>query len=282
MIEMKRILSVAVVILSVIVAQAPKGLAQAVTFPTLFDNFSAERIDPARWPIVVARGHEMSVSQEDGRLLIELQANGLVGTGPMPPEPSGRVAIAMAETAAAAARRIQATINVQEFNVTGCGSVDQSRVAARIIAILFRDGANPNPSNPDDQTGVVEAVIQLQAFPFLPPNTLRVSFFADRCGDSICSDALDVDLGSGRFQDVTTGRDVTVGIELDALNNRIIFTKDNETLQTVSYPPTFVVNTDPTQTRPFKAIVVRHRLETCPTRAQGFMSAQFAQFRTKP
>ncbi len=279
---MRRILSVAVVILSVIVAQAPKGLAQAVTFPTLFDNFSADRIDPTRWPLVNARGHEMSVSQGNGRLFIELQAYGPVGTDPTF-QPRGRVFIGMPDAAAAAARGIQATINVKAFTVTGCGAVDDpSRVAARIIAVLFRDGANPNPSNPDDQTGVVEAVIQLQAFPFLPPNTLAVSFFADRCGDSICSDALDVDLGFGRFQNTTTRQDVTVGIELDALNNRIIFTKDNETLQTISYPPTFVVNTDPTQTRLNKAMNVRHRLETCPTRAQGFMSALFAEFRTKP
>ncbi len=279
---MRRILSVAIVILSVIVAQAPKGLAQEVTFPTLYDDFLTDRIDPTRWPLVLARGHEMFVAQQ-GRLIIELQAYGLVGTGPMPFFPSGRVGIAMAEAAAAAASGIQATINVKAFNVTGCGTVgDPSRVSARIFAVLFRDGPNPNPSNPDDQTGIVEAVIQLQAFPFLPPNTLRAQFGADRCGDSVCSDALDVDLGFGRFQDVTIGQAVTVGIELDALNNRIIFTKDNETLQTISYPPTFVVNTDPTQTRPFKAMVVRHRLETCPTRAQGFMSASFKEFRTKP
>ncbi len=279
---MRRILSVAIVILSMILAQSPKGLAQAVTFPTLYDDFKTDRIDPNRWPMVFARGHEMFVAQ-GGRLIIELRGYGLVGTGPMPFEPAGRVFIGMPDAAAAAARGIQATINVKEFNVTGCGAVvDRSRVAARILAVLFRDGPNPNPSNPDDQTGIVEAVIQLQAFPFLPPNTLQVSFFADRCGDSICSDALDVDLGFGRFQNTTTGQDVTVGIELDASNNRIIFTKDNETLQTISYPPTFVVNTNPTQTRLLKAMHMRHRLETCPTRAQGFMSASFAEFRTKP
>ncbi len=279
---MRRILSVAIVILSVIIAQAPKGLAQAVTFPTLFDDFKTFQIDPTRWPKVFARGHEMFVAQ-GGHLVIELQAYGLVGTGPMPFEASGRVFMGMADAAAAAARGIQATINVKAFRVTGCGNVDDpSRVSARIYAILFRDGPNPNPSNPDDLTGIVEAILQLQAFPFLPPNTLRVQFSADRCGDSICSDALDVFLGGGRFQDATIGQYVTVGIELDALNNRIIFTKDNETLQTIPYPPTFVVNTDPTQTRLSKAVNVRHRLETCPTRAQGFMSASFFEFRTTP
>jgi hypothetical protein len=268
-------------------ADAPRGAAQAITFPTLYDNFDSALIDPGRWePPRVTASYETLIHQVPAptmhrRLLIRTQGYGDVGTSGAISGPRARVFLPMKHGIDATKTGIQATLDVHSYTITGCGSLDPSRVAARLYAVFFRDGANPNPSNTNDFTGIVETIIQLQAFPGMQ-DTLTVSFFADRCGDAGCSDALLTDLGFGRFQNVSVGQDVTLGIEWDRLSHRFIFTKNNETLQTLNYPPTYAPNTDPTQTNLPKAMLVRARLETCPTRTTASMTVTYDNFRVMP
>lgn len=179
-------------------------------------------------------------------------------------------------TRPASATAIQVTTRVDEVTTTGCGSSEPSRTQARIVGNFFRDG--PTPSNPFDNTGVVLAVNQIVSRPEFPTGTLVANFFASKCLDFNCD--TDVDIGFGGFITVAPKQDVTLGIELDAATNRLIFTKDAET-QVIPNVAAFQINTD-LQALHFKAIDVRHRLETCPTRAMGFVDVSFTNFRIKP
>jgi hypothetical protein len=259
------------------VPSAPKKVARAGPFPTLYDDFHGTQIDPDRWARSVANGYEMSQGLDPtvGRLMMSVQAYGDVGA-PGPSFFQGRVHLFMTNAKAASTIGIQVTAKVEDVNVTGCGSAEPSASQARIHALFFRDG--PTPPNPNDETGVVYAVNRITALADLPPGTLRVNFFAFRCLDANCD--TDAGLGGGVFQNATLGQDVTLGMELDAANNRIIFTKDAET-QFINNVSANQINTNLGPLHR-KGIRVVHRLEICPERAEGFIAASFENFRVKP
>ncbi len=179
-------------------------------------------------------------------------------------------------TRPASATGIQVTTRLEDVKTTGCGSSEPSRTQVRLSGNFFRDG--PPPANPRDNTNIVFAVSQIVSVPGLPADTLLANFFADRCLDFDCNDS--VNLGFASFVNVAPKEDVTLGIELDAANNRFIFTKDSET-HVLSNIAADRVNTI-LQDLDSKGIMVRHRLETCLTRAVGFVAASFSNFRIKP
>ncbi|HEX2712668.1 MAG TPA: hypothetical protein VHM88_10640 [Candidatus Acidoferrales bacterium] len=275
----------AAITLLVISISVPRGVAQGVEFPTLYDDFHGAQIDPSQWapvgsPGAFATGYEMSIGQDVsvGRLTMAVQAYGNVGSpAPPPDDPQGVMTLRMPNARAAAVIGIQATARIEDVNTTGCAAAQPGRSRARLQAWLFRDG--PTPPNPFDFTRVVAANNQIFSFANDPPGTLRVRFVAFRCLDPNCD--TDTTLGSGAFQDITIGQDTTLSIELDAANNRIIFTKDDEMPQFVTPVSTMQINTDlgPLHN---KRLQVQHFLETCPERAQGFIAASFENFRTKP
>ncbi len=273
---MRWVLLAAITMLATLIS-VPEGVARAVPFPTLYDDFRGAQIDPARWAPVFARGYEMSIGQEEGQLNLALRATGNVGSpAPPPDDPQGFINMNMTNAAAAAAIGIQVTARIEDVKTTGCPPTEPSRSFVGLQAFFFRDG--PNPPNPFDFTGVVIARNQVVAFAGLPPGTLRVRFSTGRCLDFNCD--TEVDLGFGGFRDVTVEQDATLGIELDAANNRIIFTKDDET-QFVNNVSAHQINTNlgPLHVKRLRA---RHFLETCPTRPQGFIEASFQNFRIKP
>ena len=268
----------------VILIGVPNDVAEAVTFPTLYDDFHGVQIDPARWATSFNNGYEMSQGLDPtvGRLLMSVQAYGNVApSGPLV-FGAGRTNLSMVIPAAATVRGIQVTTRIEDVNVTGCNSLDPGRALAGLHATLFRDG--PNPPNPNDFTGIVEAVIQLVVFaPQADQTVVGVRFFADRCLDFNCDN--DVGLGGGAFLDIPVGQDATLSIELvpDPVvpaNTRIIFTKDAET-QTITNVASTQINTNLGNLH-IKRVRTRVHLETCPTRAQGFISASFGNFRTLP
>ena len=246
-------------------------IAQAVPFPTLYDDFHGAQIDPDRWAPVRAAGYEMSIGQDVsvGRLSMALKAYGIG------PSPQGFINLGMTNPAVATAIGIQVTTRIDDVNTTGCASTELGQSRAGLNAPFFRDG--PNPANPFDQTGVVVAVSGLRVF--ADQVTIQSRFFAVRCLDFNCNG--EFLLGGGTFQDVALGQDATLGIELDAANNQIIFTKDDEAPQFVTNVSSNQINTDLGPLH-FKRVQAIHFLETCPTQSQGFIAASFENFRIKP
>lgn len=269
---MRWTLMVAAVVIMVI-AQAP---VQAVPFAYLYDDFNDNRIDPDRWQIIRPSGYEMTVEEVRGRLKLELREYGEVRTGPS--TIPGNIWVVMANDAAAAAVGIQTTVRIEDREVTGCGDAGRGRVRARMFADLFRAGSNPG--NIYDYTNVVEALFQITARSEDPKSVLKVSWVAERYIDP-AGDVTDWSM-EGSFPDVALGQDVTLGIELDRANHRIIFTKDNEDLQAAEYPEWWEVNFDPPQNALGKAIVVAQRLDTCPVRTTGWIRATFDEVRIIP
>lgn len=87
---MRWVLLAAITMLATLI-RVPEGVAQAVPFPTLYDDFRGAQIDPARWA-PIARGYEMSINQEEGQLGMTLQAYGNVGSpAPPPDDPQGLI-----------------------------------------------------------------------------------------------------------------------------------------------------------------------------------------------
>ena len=275
---------VAVIAVLVISISALGGVAQGVPFPTLYDDFHGAQIDPGLWRTSGANGYELSrgLDPSVGRLLMSVQAYGPVAlSGPLV-FGTGRNNLFMVNASAAAALGIQVTTRIENVNVTGCASADPGRALTGLGAELFRDG--PNPPNPFDSTGVVEAFIHLVVFANQADQTVAgVRFGADRCLDFNCD--TDTDLGGGSFLDVPVGQDATLGIELvpDPVpgNTKIIFTKDDE-------PPQVLTNVAMNQTNTNLGPLhdkwnrMRVHLETCPTRAQGFIAASYENYRTTP
>lgn len=249
----------------------PNDVAQAVTFPTLYDDFHGVQIDPARWATSFNGGYERSLGLDPtvGRLTMSVQAYGIG------PSPQGFINLGMTNAAAAAAVGVQATVRIDDVITTGCASTQPGQSRASLNAPLFRDG--PTPANQFDRTGVVAAVSGLRVL--ADQDIINARFFAVRCLDFNCFD--EFFLGGGNFQDVALGQDATLGIELDAANNRIIFTKDAELPQVVTNVSTIQINTNLGPLN-FKRVQVIHFLEVCPTRAQGFIAASFENFRIKP
>src|SRR5207302_643057 len=253
---------------------APKGMANVVTFPTLYDDFRSEQIDPNRAATARASGYEMGIRQDDGRLKMALQN---YGNGPL-----GFINLGMTTVAAAAATGIQVTARIERVHTTGCGSAQPGQSRAGLNAPLFRDG--PDIANPNDSTGVVTAVNGLRVL--ANHTAIEAVFFAIRCQDFDCNK--EFFLGGGTFHDVGRRSDgddeeerrATLGTELDAAHNRVIFTKDDE-IGVVDNASANQINTNlgPLQ---FKRLQVIHFLETCPTQVKGFISASFENFRTKP
>ncbi len=252
----------------VILISVPKEVVEAVTFPTLYDDFHGAQIDPARWAPVRAGGYERSIGQDDGRLEMALQAYGIG------PSPQGFINLGMTNAAAATAIGIQVTVRIDGFKTTGCAATPPGQSRAGLNAPLFRDG--PNPANPFDQTGVVVAVNGLRVL--ADQNTVGAVFFTVRCLDFNCD--TEFFIGGGAFRGVTLEQDATLGIELDATNNRVIFTKDDET-QFVNNVSAHQINTNLGPLH-FKRVQAIHFLAACPTRAQGFIAASFQNFRIKP
>jgi hypothetical protein len=266
------------------VPAVPKKVARAGPFPTLYDDFHGAQIDPGRWRTSGANGYELSrgLDQTVGRLTMSMQAYGNVASSGPLLFGAGRNNLFMVNASAAAALGIQVTTRIDDVDVTGCASTDPGRALTGLAAELFRDG--PNPPNPNDYTGIVEAFIQLVVFANQADQTVAgVRFFADRCLNFNCD--ADVFLGGGSFLDVPVGQDATLGIELvpDPIpaNTKIIFTKDAE-------PAQVVPNVAQNQTNTNLGILhdkwsrLRVHLETCPTRAQGFIKASYENFRTTP
>jgi hypothetical protein len=255
--------------------------------PNLFDDFNAKRIDPGRWKVAstgadpndaLTRMAELSVEQTSGRLKMEIHSYGLDGGPGSGSGNQGQVWLNMAQGPANVARGVQVTARVEESETTGCIASSTSRTAVSLNADLFRSG--PNPYTYNNAENVVGVMFDIVSRPTFPKNTVRIVYGVYMCTTPTCSDELR--FGDGNFAAATVGEDITLGIELDTINNRVILTKSNEQIQSVSYPETLIETFPPASGPMGKGIWIRQRLDMCPTPAEAKLKVTFDNFRTAP
>lgn len=220
---MKRLLAFCIVFASAFVGEGVR--AQTVG---LYDDFSTKFIDPDRWFVGqdcgdVDRGYRECVLEiKGGQLRQESRSYGYANSD------SGFSfsGVFLSIPNASSITSIKADVVVKDVEVTGCENnfsvVGQSR--ARLGGSFFNVG------------GVdITATINLQRFPDVPKNTLRVDAFTDGLPDSSCPTGCFVALGT-----IGKGEKASIGVTWEQVNHRFKFdltkpTPPQEITQYISY-----------------------------------------------
>lgn len=246
--------------LAVALALAAASGAQAQEGYTIIDKFDAAPLNPTRYfdgerqrQIVGTAGVANSEA-----LVLRLREYGGNRSD------TGRVAVNWGDELSRPARvtQLRATLTVTSNpQVTGCAAnPETSRMRARLLGTFFNSGKPGAGSFAGDL--LAQIFVYRDADSTDPANTLRVAGGALVCGSSDCNSGgtslgPNVDLGT-----VTVGTPITLRMEWDRANKRIVFARDGQPAQFQSYGS---VNDSLSPGRPLQVIQLRADLENCTT-----------------
>jgi hypothetical protein len=147
-------------------------------------------------------------------------------------------------------------LKVKDFSVVGCAAAgsNTSRSLAGFFSALFNDGSS---TGLEDQTGDIGAFVFLHRSSDStdPSNLLRVEAGLVRCAGAGCTPAEDIgllDLGTVRKRE-----NVQLGLSWVAAEQRVLFQKNDEPIQFVTYHQPVVT------TRGFRVLEVRGEAANC-------------------
>lgn len=249
-------------------------LAWAAEPLVLYDDFNTKLINPDKWfgRISGSLGNELreTVREIKGNRL-HLRGRGYGRTDTGGGESGSGVQLYFTNPDAVA---IQATIQVKDYELVGCGDSDtSSRVRARIVGSFFNTTADPTAGSNENS---VWAQIRLQrnAGSTDAPNTLKVLADLFRCTDAACVGSSPVgEPGSADLGTAKVGEKVTLRLEWDQTSKRFVVQRGKEA--EISLPYT-VSDTQPPGAK-FKRLEVQQSLVNCTTqpRPVGFIDAYF-------
>src|SRR5918999_5630684 len=218
------------VVLGVLLSGA---LTPAAAQMVLYEDWAAERIDPARWR-VFSLGADSSVYEvvrqiADGQLYHALRTYG--GTQDDLGTQAGTNAVGFAQGGFTA---VQWDMAVHGYLLQGCPTpgAQPSALQVDLRMLLFNDGSSPAPG---DATGQVETRVRLvrRSDSGDPPEVVQAVGLVTRCNVPDCS-TRDV-LGEVGLGPVLVGQPNTFRMFWDRLHSRVEFQKNAEPPVHVGY-----------------------------------------------
>ena len=237
----------------------------------LFDDFSADGIDRAKW-----QETEAWRSVEDGKARLGrwILGSNAADTG------TTLESYVLSSTNAFAPRSIAASIKVTDIATNeGCAfNPTPSRPRARLVAAYFN--VRPGGPVPGDRTGDVLGLVQLSRTSNTadPPGMLRVQGIVAQCLNADCMSASTLylaDLGT-----VFAGTRLTGRIDWDRTGHLFRFTRDKSLA--IETPYTETDNVPPSQ--PLQAVGLRVEAANCASgpRAKAGVAAEFDNVQVAP
>lgn len=251
-----------------------------------YDNFNAKLISPDKWVGRISTyttGTELlDTAREITGNRLHLLGRSYIRTDAVGGESIGQVQLLFTNPDDIVA--IKANIQVNDYELVGCGDSDtSSRVRARIVGSFF-NADTPTQGNPEND---VWAQIRLQrnAGSANPYSVLRVLGDIFRCTDSTCNGTSPASDSSADLGTARVGERVTLSLEWDQAAHRFIFQRTgdggkgtggrNANAEVSLYYT--VPDTQPPGAK-FKRLEVSEALTNCGTtqpRPVGFIDAYF-------
>lgn len=238
----------------------------AVTALVLYDNFNAKLINPDRW-----FGSTSGILLETVR---EITSNHLNLSGRSYGLTDGNTGLTRSAVQLSFPNpnifAIQATIQVKDYELVGCGDNDTtSRVRARIVGSFFNTANQTSDGAENDVRAQVR--LQRKAESTDVKNVLIVGVDVYRCTDSNCQG--DEILGTVDLGTTKVGKRVTLRLEWDQSAKRFIVQRDNEAEVSLYYT---APDTQPPSVK-IKRLEAAQTLANCTThpRPVGFIDAYF-------
>jgi hypothetical protein len=242
---------------------------------TLYDDFSAKEINGDLWTSQQSGSGGLDLVRQplSGKLLMSLRVVGDTSTDTGQRTSHNQLRFRNGS----GINTIWFNLTVRSFAVLGCEAVGagSSRSLAGFFSALFNDGSSAGPG---DQTGDIGAFIFLQRASDSPDaaDLLRLVAGMVRCAGPACSPVEDIgllDLGT-----VPQYNTVGLGMVWEAAQKRVLFVKNDEPAQLVSYPQDLVTP------RGFRVLEVRGEAASCDLGGSPFakMTAVFDNVYVNP